>query len=68
MPNLLHRGSDAKTPILVSAPRPAEPAVPRGDWSRPAKPDLLRSDQGTVRSANSSLTSFTISRSSVCTE
>ncbi len=28
---------------LMSAPRPAEPAVPRGDLSSPAKPDLLRS-------------------------
>ena len=29
--------------LLMSAPRPAEPAVPRGDLSSPAKPDLLKS-------------------------
>ncbi len=31
---------------LKSAPRPAEPAVPRGDLSSPAKPVLLKSTQG----------------------
>jgi len=34
---------------LVSAPWPAEPAVPRGDPSSPAKPDLLRSARGDER-------------------
>ena len=31
------------THLIESAPRPAEPAVPRGNLSSPAKPDLLRS-------------------------
>ncbi len=30
---------------LDSAPRPAEPAIPRGDLRSPAKPDLLRTRQ-----------------------
>ena len=30
---------------LDSAPRPAEPAIPRGDLSSPAEPDLLRTRQ-----------------------
>ncbi len=35
---------------LMSAPRPAEPAVPRGDLSSPAKPVLLKSsaDSGLI--------------------
>ena len=31
---------------VESTPRPAQPAVPRGDLSSPAKPDLLRSASG----------------------
>jgi FKBP-type peptidyl-prolyl cis-trans isomerase SlyD len=41
----IEAGSVGQAPLLEveSAPRPAEPAAPRGDLSSPAEPDLLRS-------------------------
>jgi para-aminobenzoate synthetase/4-amino-4-deoxychorismate lyase len=51
-PITLYRRLRARQPVEYgafialpeSAPRPAEPAVPRGDLTSPAKPDLLRSE------------------------
>lgn len=40
---VLHFGLAAAALSLEGTPRPAEPAVPRGDLRNPAKPDLLRS-------------------------
>jgi alpha-D-ribose 1-methylphosphonate 5-triphosphate synthase subunit PhnH len=38
------------TVAALSAPRPARPAVPRGDLSSPAEPDLLKSDAAATSS------------------